>query len=177
MALLTLHTLPSPVLRQKAQPVASVDKRIVKLMHDMLETMYKSHGIGLAANQVGVLERVITLDLSEERDGKNALLLANPEIVWSDPDHFFTYKEGCLSVPQNYADVLRPQKIRVRYLDHHNKTQELEAEDLFSQCLQHEIDHLNGVLFIDHLSTLKRNMILRKIEKARRDGDLEGSLL
>jgi peptide deformylase len=171
MTQLPIRIIPDPVLRQKAKPVTAVDKRIARFMDDMLESMYKGHGIGLAANQVGSLERVITVDISESRNGKEALLMANPEIIWRDPDARFTYKEGCLSIPDQYADVTRPKRIRLAYLDQHGRKQELEAEDLLSQCIQHEIDHLDGVLFIDHLSKLKRDMITRKVEKARRDGD------
>lgn len=169
-----IRIIPDPVLRQVAQPIGSVDKRIAKFMEDMLESMYKGHGIGLAANQVGSLERVITVDISQERDGTKALLMANPEITWFDPEESFTYNEGCLSIPGQYADVTRPKRIRLTYLDQHGKTQELEAEDLLSQCIQHEIDHLNGVLFIDHISKLKRDMITKRVEKAQRakdDGD------
>jgi peptide deformylase len=137
-------------------------------MDDMLESMYKGNGIGLAANQVGSLERIVTVDVSRERSGSGAILMANPEIVWFDPDATFTYNEGCLSIPDQYADVTRPKRIRVTYLDQSGKKQELEAEDLLSQCIQHEIDHLNGVLFIDHLSKLKKNMIEKKVEKAQR---------
>lgn len=175
MSKLTIRTIPDPVLREKALPVAAVDARIVKLMDDMLETMYDD-GIGLAANQVGVLDRVIVLDLSESRDGTEALCMANPTILWQSEESF-TYKEGCLSVRPTasdnaadlFANVTRPAKIRVGYLDRDGKQQELEAEDLLSQCIQHEIDHLDGILFIDHLSSLKRNMIVRKIEKMRRN--------
>ncbi len=164
-----IRIIPDPVLRQKAQAVASVDKRVAKFMDDMLESMYRGNGIGLAANQVGALERVITVDISEERNGTKALLMANPEIIWRDPEATFTYREGCLSIPQQFADVTRPQRIRMTYLDQSGKKQELEAEDLLSQCIQHEIDHLDGVLFIDHLSKLKRDIIERKVEKAQRD--------
>lgn len=174
MTVLTIRTVPDPVLRAKAEPVAAVNASIARLMDDMLETMYQD-GIGLAANQVGVLKRVIVLDLSESRNGTKALLMANPEILWAS-EELFTYHEGCLSVrpapndstPELFADVSRPRKIRLTYLDRFGTRQELEAEDLLSQCLQHEIDHLNGVLFTDHLSALKRGMILRKIEKLRR---------
>jgi peptide deformylase len=159
------------VLREVAKPVAAVDKRVAKFMDDMLESMYKGNGIGLAANQVGALERVIVVDVSEERNGTKAFLMANPEIIWFDPEESFTYNEGCLSIPGQYAEVTRPKRIRLAYLDRHGKPQELEAEDLFSQCIQHEIDHLNGVLFIDHISKLKRNMIVKKIEKAQREND------
>jgi peptide deformylase len=168
MTQLPIRIIPDPVLRQVAQPVGSVDKRIARFMEDMVESMYKGHGIGLAANQVGSLERVITMDISEERNGTKALMMANPKIIWSDPEAKFTYREGCLSIPDQYADVTRPKRIRLTYLDQQGKKQELEAEDLMSQCIQHEIDHLNGVLFIDYLSKLKRGIIERKVEKVQR---------
>src|SRR5580692_8250879 len=171
MTQLPIRIIPDPVLRKIAQPVSAVDKRVAKFMEDMVESMYKGRGIGLAANQVGSLERVITLDVSEERDGSKALMMANPEIIWHDPEATFTYNEGCLSIPDQYADVTRPKRIRLTYLDASGKAQEMEAEDLLSQCVQHEIDHLNGVLFIDHLSALKRSMITRKVEKAQRGQD------
>lgn len=167
---LPLHTLPDPVLRQRAKEVSAVDGRVAKFMREMLETMYLDNGIGLAANQVGVLERIVTIDVSEERDGSRAILMANPEILEAS-EEAFVYREGCLSVPEYYAEVERPKRIRLRYLDEKNKTQELEAEDLLSVCIQHEVDHLNGVLFIDHLSPLKRRMVLRKFEKAAREKD------
>ncbi len=175
MARIPIRIIPDPVLRQKAQPVAAVDKRIAQFMNDMLETMYVGNGIGLAANQVGSLERLITIDLSEERTGSKAILMANPVITWK-ADDTFTYKEGCLSIPDQYADVTRPQRIRLSYIDQHNKPQELEADDLLSQCIQHEIDHLDGVLFVDYLSALKRKMIVRKVEKAQRERD-DGKIL
>jgi peptide deformylase len=169
MTQLAIQIIPAEVLRKVAQPVVSIDKRIAQFMEDMAETMYKGNGIGLAANQVASLERVITVDVSDERDGKNVYLMANPEIIWSDPEETFTYSEGCLSIPGHYAKVTRPRRIRVTYLDQQGKKRELEAEDLMSQCIQHEIDHLNGVMFIDHISKLKRDMILRKMEKAQKD--------
>ncbi len=171
MTQLSIRIIPDPVLRQIAKPVTLVDKRIAQFMEDMLESMYKAHGIGLAANQVGSLDRIIAVDVSEERNGTKAILMANPEITWFDPEANFTYKEGCLSIPEQYAEVTRPKRIRFTYLDLHGKKQEMEAEDLLSQCIQHEIDHLNGVLFIDHLSKLKRDMITRKVEKAQREKD------
>jgi peptide deformylase len=171
MTQIPIRIIPDPVLRQKARPVTSVDKRVAKFMDDMLESMYKGRGIGLAANQVGELMRVITVDVSKERDGSRALLMANPEIIWRDPEATFTYNEGCLSIPEQYADVTRPKQIRMTYLDPHGKKRELEAEDLLSQCIQHEIDHLNGVLFIDHISKLKRDMIVKKVDKAQRQKD------
>lgn len=167
MTQIPIRIIPDPVLRQKAKEVSGVDRRIAKFMDDMLETMYKGHGIGLGANQVGVLERVITIDVSDERNGSQALLMANPKILWSSGETF-TYNEGCLSIPDQYAEVTRPKRIRMNYLDQNGKLQELEAEDLLSQCIQHEIDHLDGILFIDYLSSLKRNIIVRKVEKAQR---------
>ena len=167
--IIPVRTIPDHVLREKAKPVSSVDARVGKFMDDMLESMYAQRGIGLAANQVGVLERVITVDISEERNGSKAFLMANPEIVWHDETETFTYNEGCLCVPEQFAEVTRPKRIRLTYLDQSGKKQEIEAEDLLSQCLQHEVDHLNGVLFIDHISKLKRDMITKKVEKAKRD--------
>jgi peptide deformylase len=169
MTQLSIKIIPAAVLRKVAKPITGVDKRVAKFMEDMAETMYKGHGIGLAANQVGALERIITVDVSEERDGTKAILMGNPEISWSDPEETFTYNEGCLSIPGHYANVTRPRRVRLTYLDKHGKKQELEAEDLLSQCIQHEIDHLDGVLFIDHISKLKRDMILKKMEKAQKE--------
>jgi len=176
MTRLAIQIIPAEVLRQVAQPVASVDKRVAQFMQDMAETMYKGNGIGLAANQVGSLQRVITVDVSDDRDESNVIMMANPEIIWFDPEETFTYNEGCLSIPGHYAKVTRPRRVRLTYLDQRNKKQELEAEDLMSQCIQHEIDHLNGVLFIDHISKLKRDMILKKMEKTRKDEE-DGHIL
>jgi peptide deformylase len=170
---LRIYTIPAEVLRKVAQPVPAVDKHVAKFMQELVEAMYKGNGIGLAANQVGSLNRVIAVDVSKERSGKNALLMANPEIVWSAPEEIFVYNEGCLSVPGHYSDVKRPKRIRMTYLDQLGKKQDLEAEDLLSQCIQHEIDHLDGRLFIDHISKLKRNIILRKIEKERKEAEAE----
>ena len=167
MALLPILTAPDPALKKISQPVKLVDASIRKLMDDMLETMYQAPGIGLAAPQVGVLKRVIVLDLAREGEAPQPLRIANPEIVWVSDDDA-TYNEGCLSVPEHYADVVRPGACRVKYLDQDNKQQEMAAEGLLATCLQHEIDHLDGVLFIDHLTALKRNMILRKLLKAKK---------
>jgi peptide deformylase len=169
MPKLTIQTLPADVLRQKAQAIVAVDKNVAAFMEELAETMYRGNGIGLAANQVGSLSRVIAIDVSEARNGKSALLMANPEIIWHETEETFVYNEGCLSLPGHYADVKRPKRIRMTYIDQHGKKRELEAEDLLSQCIQHEIDHLDGVLFIDHISKLKRNIILRKIEKERKE--------
>ena len=167
MALLPILTAPDPELKKISAPVKQVDASIRKLMDDMLETMYHAPGIGLAAPQVGVLKRIIVLDLAREGEEPQPLRIVNPEVVWVSDDDA-TYNEGCLSVPEHYADVVRPAACRVKYLDQDNKQQEIAAEGLLATCLQHEIDHLDGVLFIDHLTSLKRNMILRKLLKAKK---------
>lgn len=167
MALLPILTAPDPRLKKISTPVKAVDAEIRKLMDDMLETMYQAPGIGLAAPQVGQLKRVIVLDIAREGEEPQPLRLANPEIVWVSDDDA-VYNEGCLSVPEHYADVARPASCRVRYLDEHNKPREIEADGLLATCLQHEIDHLDGVLFIDHLTSLKRNIILRKLLKMKK---------
>lgn len=167
MAVLDILVAPHPVLKQKAKPVEQVDARIAKLMDDMVETMYAAKGIGLAAPQIGVLERVIVVDVHEKDEKPNPIRLANPEIVWKS-DETSVCEEGCLSVPEQYAEVTRPASVRVRYLNENNETREIEAEGMLATCIQHEIDHLNGVLFVDYLSMLKRNMILRKVQKMQR---------
>jgi len=173
MTLLQIYVAPHPVLKKKAEPVTGgVTDDLRKLMDDMLETMYESDGIGLAAPQVGVSKRVIVMDLNQkrgddippqERRGKPQYFV-NPEILWSSED-LRIYNEGCLSVPGQYADVARPDKVRVKYLDYDGTAQEIEADALLATCLQHEMDHLDGILFIDHLSSLKRDMLLRKLKK------------
>jgi len=168
MALLPIITAPDPVLKKKAKPVERVDGEIRTLMDDMLETMYAAPGIGLAAPQVGVSKRVIVVDVARDEEEPNPLRMANPELVWvSDDDQ--SYEEGCLSLPEHYAEVVRPRAIRVRYIDHENEIRELETEGLLATCIQHEIDHLDGILFVDHISALKRNMILRKLLKAKKE--------
>ena len=167
MAVLDILVAPHPVLKQKAKPVDKVDARIAKLMDDMVETMYAAKGIGLAAPQIGILERVIVVDVHDKDEKPNLIRLANPEIVWKS-DETSVCEEGCLSVPDQYAEVTRPSSVRVRYLDETNETREIEADGMLATCIQHEIDHLNGVLFVDYLSMLKRNMILRKVQKMQR---------
>lgn len=167
MALRPILVAPDPVLKAKAKPVDTVTDDLRLLMDDMLETMYAAPGIGLAAPQVGVSQRVIVMDIARDDEPKAPLCMANPELVWvSDEDS--TYEEGCLSVPEHYADVVRPAEIRVKYLDRDGKPQELQTGGLLATVIQHEMDHLDGVLFIDHLSSLKRNMILRKLLKSRK---------
>jgi peptide deformylase len=171
MALLPILVAPDPRLKAKAKRIDTVDADIARLMDDMLETMYRAPGIGLAAPQVGVGQRVLVMDIGKTEEDRNPIRMANPEIVWvSDEDN--TYEEGCLSVPEHYAEVVRPKAVRVRYLDHQNEIRELEADGLLATVVQHEMDHLDGVLFIDHLSALKRNMILRKLTKARKEAAL-----
>jgi len=168
MALLRILTAPDPKLKLKAARVEAVDESIRQLMDDMIETMYAAPGIGLAAPQIGVSQRVIVFDIGKSEEDRQPVRMANPEIVWvSDEDN--TYEEGCLSVPEHYADVVRPAAIRVRYLDEQNEIREMEADGLTATVLQHEMDHLDGVLFIDHLSSLKRNMILRKLLKTKKE--------
>ena len=147
--------------------MTAVDGEIGRLMDDMLETMYKAPGIGLAAPQVGVLKRVIVVDVAREKEPPSPHCLANPVLEWVS-DHDATYEEGCLSLPENFADVSRPAEIRVSYLDRDNRPQELAADGLLATCIQHEMDHLEGILFVDHISALKRNMILRRLLKAKR---------
>jgi peptide deformylase len=172
MALLEIVTAPDPRLKIKAKPVARVDEKVRRLMDDMLESMYHAIGIGLAAPQVGATERVIVVDVARDGEKPQPLRIANPEILWRS-EEMMTANEGCLSLPEHYADVERPAAIRLRYLDHENEIREIEAKGLLATCLQHEIDHLDGVLFVDHISTLKRGMILRKLQKAKRTRALQ----
>jgi len=168
MALLPIITAPDARLKKKSKPVETVDDGVRRLMDDMIETMYAAPGIGLAAPQVGVLKRVIVLDIEREDVKTGPLFMANPEIIDAS-DEDATYEEGCLSVPEHYSEVARPAKVTLRYLDRDGKKQEMKCEGLLATCVQHEIDHLDGVLFIDHISALKRGMILRKLLKARKE--------
>ena len=167
MALLPIITAPDPRLKIKARPVPAVDTRVRRLMDDMLETMYSAIGIGLAAPQVGESARLIVADVAREGEKPQPLKLANPEVLWLSPE-LTTCNEGCLSLPEQYAEVTRPAKVRLRYVDYQNEIREMEASGLLATCLQHEIEHLDGILFVDHLSPLKRGMILRKLAKAKR---------
>ena len=171
MAKLPLIYAPDPRLKKTAPPVAEVDARLNRLMDDMLETMYAANGIGLAAPQVGELVRVIVVDVAEKNQPPAPIGLANPEVVWADPE-LVLYNEGCLSLPEQYADVVRPKAVRVRYLDRDNRPQEIAGEGLLATVLQHEIDHLEGTLFVDHISLLKRNIILRRLQKLKKAGEL-----
>ncbi|CCG07946.1 peptide deformylase [Pararhodospirillum photometricum] len=169
MALLPILTAPDPRLKRKALPVERVDAAVVRLMNDMVETMYAAPGIGLAAPQVGVLKRVIVVDPAREGEAPRPMRLANPEILWAS-EETKPYEEGCLSVPEQYDTVVRPAQVKVAYLDETGTAREIEADGLLAVVLQHEIDHLNGTLFVDHLSALKRGMLLRRAKKATRSG-------
>ncbi|MFN9927596.1 MAG: peptide deformylase [Phenylobacterium sp.] len=164
MALREILTVPNPVLKQVSQPVAAVDDDLRALMDDMLETMYAAPGIGLAAVQIGVPKRVIVMDLAREGEDKSPRYYVNPEILWAS-DETAPYEEGCLSVPEYFDEVERPAKVRLRYLNYQGETVEEDAEGLFAVCIQHEMDHLEGVLFIDHLSRLKREQAVKKVKK------------
>jgi peptide deformylase len=170
MALRDILVLPDKRLRMTSEPVKAVDKEVRALIEDMFETMYAAPGIGLAAIQIGVPKRVVTMDLAKKDDPAQPQVFINPEIVWSSDDKA-SYEEGCLSIPDYYEEIERPKSVKVKFLDRDGKPQEIEADGLLATCLQHEIDHLNGVLFIDHISKLKRDMVLKKFKKAAKRGD------
>ena len=174
MALLPILTAPDPRLKQVCAPVARVDDSLRALMDDMRETMLAAPGIGLAAPQVGHAIRLIVVEIDREGQKIGPLFMVNPEIVEAS-DEDVIYDEGCLSVPENYAEVSRPARVRVRYLDRDGETREIECEGLLSTCVQHEMDHLEGILFIDKISALKRGIILRKLLKARKDREREAA--
>ena len=163
-----LIILPDPILRQVSKPVERVDDDLRRLADDMLETMYDAPGIGLAAIQIGLPLQMLVIDLAKDDQPKEPQIIINPQIV-AHGDEPSVYEEGCLSIPEYYAEVERPASVTVTYLDRDGKQQTIEAEGLMATCLQHEIDHLNGVLFIDHISKLKRDMVMRKFKKLARD--------
>ena len=168
MSILDIITIPDPRLKAVSKPVDVVDDDLRKLMDDMLETMYAAPGIGLAAIQVGVAKRVLVLDLKGDDEDPQPLYMVNPEVLWAS-EEMNVYNEGCLSVPDQYADVERPRDIKIKYLDYHGNAVEDEMTELYATCVQHEIDHLNGVVFIDHISRLKRDMIVKKVRKLSKD--------
>lgn len=182
MAIRSIYETPDPVLRQISKPVELFDGELKTLVADMFETMYVAPGIGLAAVQVGVPIRLLVIDLQEPEDPddpeskavRDPRVFINPEILWHS-DSEVPYTEGCLSVPEQYAEVMRPDKIRARWQDEKGKAYEEEIEGLLAVCLQHEMDHLNGVLFIDHLSRLKRDMVLKKLAKWRKEQGLKAA--
>ncbi len=168
MSIKPLIILPDPVLRQVSMPVERIDEPLLKLADDMLETMYDAPGIGLAAIQIGEPLRMLVIDLAKEGEPPAPHVFINPDVLESGSERS-VYEEGCLSIPDYYAEVERPATVRVRYLDRDGRLQEIEADGLMATCLQHEIDHLNGVLFIDHISKLKRDMVVKKFKKLARD--------
>lgn len=167
MTIKPLIILPDPVLRQQSKPIEKVDAEVLRLADDMLETMYDAPGIGLAAIQIGVPRRLLVIDVAREGEEKTPIVFINPEIL-KVSDDISTYEEGCLSIPDYYAEVERPASLTVQYVGRDGKQQTVEADGLLATCLQHEIDHLNGVLFIDHISRLKRDMVIKKFTKAAR---------
>jgi peptide deformylase len=168
MAVREIIKLPDKRLRLKSEPVKQIDAGIRKLVDDMFETMYEAPGIGLAAIQIGVAKRVITLDLSKKEQDHEPQVFINAEITWRS-EELAKFEEGCLSIPDYYEEVERPAAVKVRYLDLAGKKHEIDAKGLLATCLQHEIDHINGVLFIDHLSKLKRDRVIKKFVKAAKE--------
>ena len=168
MALREILIEPNKILREKSLKVEQVDKDLQTLMDDMLETMYAAPGIGLAAIQVGVPKRVIVLDLAKKDSPKNPMFFVNPEIIEKSKINS-TYEEGCLSVPGQFAEIDRPDKCYIKYLDYHGQPQEIRAEGMLATCIQHEMDHLEGILFIDYLSKLKKSMIVKKLSKHKKE--------
>jgi peptide deformylase len=169
MTIRPIISLPDPRLRLVSEPLARVDGSVRLLMRDMLETMYDAPGIGLAAIQIGIPQRLVVIDLAKKEEEPRPLYLVNPEIVWSSQERS-SYEEGCLSIPEYYEEIERPARVKARFLDQDGKRQEIEAEGVLATALQHEIDHLNGVLFIDYLSRLKRDRVIKKfIKAAKRD--------
>ena len=159
---------PDPILREKSRPLEKVDDEIRKLMKDMLNVMYEAPGIGLAAVQVGILKRIVVIDVSKDEKKRDPLFLVNPEIVHRSK-MMSTYEEGCLSLPNHFAEIERPAECKINYIDFNGKKKELKADGILATCIQHEVDHLNGVLFIDYLSKLKKDMIIKKLVKHKKE--------
>ena len=167
MAIRQILTEPNKILREKSLFVEKVDEDLQKLMDDMLETMYAAPGIGLAAIQVGILKRVIVLDIASKNGPRNPMFFINPEIIVKSENNL-TYEEGCLSVPGQFAEIVRSEKCHIKYLNYYGLPKEIKAEGMLATCIQHEIDHLNGILFIDYLSKLKKSMIIKKLSKQKK---------
>jgi peptide deformylase len=170
MALRDILIIPDKRLRAKSALVTAIDKPLRKLIDDMFETMYAAPGIGLAAIQIGVPQRVVTMDLAKKDEPPAPQVFINPEVIWKS-DEKSTYEEGCLSIPEYYEEVERPLSVKVKYLDRDGAPQEIEATGLLATCLQHEIDHTNGILFIDYISKLKRDMVMKRFKKAAKKGE------
>jgi len=169
MAILPIIHVPDPRLKTVSKPVDKVDDALRSFMDDMLETMYDAPGIGLAAIQVAEPLRILVIDIADTEEDPNPMYFVNPDIYWTS-EEMATYNEGCLSVPEQYAEIDRPAECKVRYLDYDGKEQDMHCTGLLATCLQHEMDHLNGVLFIDHLSNLKRKMLVKKVTKLTKAG-------
>ncbi|AFR25814.1 peptide deformylase [Bartonella quintana] len=176
MPIKPLVILPDPILREVSKPVEHVDSTIQKLADDMLETMYDAQGVGLAAIQIGIPLRMLVIDVSRNETQKNPLVIINPEILWLSDERNIC-KEGCLSIPEYYTEIERPKRLCVRYQDREGKQTEIEADHLLATCLQHEIDHLNGRLFIDHISKIKRDMVIRKFKKRAKEKNAQEAIL
>ena len=161
-------TEPDPILRKKCEPLEKVDTETKKLMDDMLETMYAAPGIGLAAIQVGILKRLVVIDISKGEEEKEPIFLINPQIIHQSKKTSI-YEEGCLSLPGQFAEIERPAECTLKYIDYNGKEKELKADGLLATCVQHEVDHLNGILFIDYLSKLKKDMIIKKLVKQKKE--------
>ncbi len=174
MALLSIIIAPDPRLKLVSTPVEVVDDEVRRLMDDMLETMYAAPGVGLSAVQVGVPKRVIVIDIALRDEPRTPLRLVNPEIVWAS-DETMTNEEGCLSLPNQFAEVTRPAAVAIRHLDDDNEQRDLRAEGMLATCIQHEMDHLEGILFVDRISAMRRSIILRRLVKARRSRALESA--
>ena len=159
---------PDPILRQKSEAIEKVDTNTKKLMDDMLETMYAAPGIGLAAIQIGILKRLVVIDISKKEEKKQPIFLINPEIIYRSKETS-VYEEGCLSLPGQFAEIERPAECSIKYINYHGKEKELKADGLLATCIQHEIDHLDGILFIDYLSKLKKDMIIKKLVKQKKE--------
>ena len=164
MAILEIVKLPDPMLREQSAPVERVDDDLRRLVENMFETMYDAPGIGLAGIQVGVSRRLFTMDVAREGEDKNPICMINPEIIWQSDD-LSTYEEGCLSIPEYYAEVDRPAEVKMKYMDQFGKEHEVALDGLSATCAQHEFDHLNGALFIDYISKLRRDRVIRKFTK------------
>lgn len=164
MAILPILTVPDPILKKKSKPVKKVDDKLRAFMDDMLESMYAAPGVGLAAVQVGKLLRILVIDTSPDDEDPNPQFFINPEITWTSED-MAVYNEGCLSVPEQYADIERPAECKLKFIDYDGEDREVHAKGLLATCVQHEMDHLNGIVFIDYLSKIKRSMYVRKVKK------------
>jgi|TARA_Y100000310_G_scaffold339389_1_gene431897 peptide deformylase len=168
MGIRKILTEPNKILRQKSNNVEKIDRELQQLMDDMLDTMYSASGIGLAAIQIGIPKRVIVLDITRDNKNKNPMYFVNPEIAWKETENA-TYEEGCLSVPNQFAEIDRPKSCHIKFLDYFGESKFLKTQGLLATCIQHEIDHLEGILFIDYLSKLKKSMIVKKLSKTKKE--------